>query len=182
MPVAGKNPYDASKSCCDILSQSYAKTYRMPITIARCGNIYGGGDLNFNRIVPETIKAVLENKRPIIRSDGTYIRDYLYVMDAVNAYITLAEQTENKGVKGEAFNFGTNKPTKVLDIVKLIIEVYDNEKLKPVIKNTSRGEIKEQYLDCGKAKERLKWTYRYELRDGLIETFKWYKNFPQKRS
>ena len=177
MPVAGENPYDASKSCCDILSQSYAKTYGLPITIARCGNIYGGGDLNFNRIVPETIKAALHDENPIIRSDGTYIRDYLYVMDAVDAYMTLAEKTEEKSVKGQAFNFGTTKPTRVLDVVKMILEISGKRKLKPIVKNTAKAEIREQYLDCSKARKILKWAYRYELNAGLMETFKWYQGF-----
>lgn len=177
MPLAGENPYDVSKSCSDLIAQSYAKTYGMPIGIARCGNVYGGNDLNFNRIVPGTIKSLLRNQRPIIRSDGMFKRDYIYVKDAVSSYILLAENLERKEIKGQSFNFGNDKPIKVLEIVNTIQRLMKKERIKPKILNTAKGEIKEQYLDSRKAYRLLKWMPKYTLEKGLKETIEWYKNF-----
>jgi CDP-glucose 4,6-dehydratase len=180
MPLAGEHPYDVSKSCSDLIAQSYSKTYGMPIGVARCGNIYGGNDLNFNRIVPGTIKSLLHNQRPIIRSDGTFKRDYIYVNDVVDSYITIAENLHKKEIKGQSFNFGNDKPLKVLEIVKAIQGLMGKEKLKPKILNTARGEIKDQYLNSKKARKLLNWKPKYTLEQGLKETIEWYKNFFKK--
>lgn len=170
------HPYDASKACADILARTYYNTYGMPVCVARCANIYGGGDLNFSRLVPDTIRAVLESKNPIIRSDGTPVRDYLYVKDAVSAYLTLGEKLEK--VKGEAFNFGSNAPISVLDLVTKILDISGSN-LKPIIKGKgkTKGEIDRQYLYSEKARKLLGWSPRYELDEGLKETFEWYKSY-----
>jgi len=172
----GLTPYEASKSCTDIIARTYAKTYGMPIGVTRCGNIYGGGDMNMSRIIPGTIKAVLEDERPIIRSDGTPVRDYVYVLDAVNAYITLAEQLDRKEVAGEAFNFGTETPVSVLELAKKII-VAAGKKMEPVILNQAKNELQAQYLDWTKAKKILGWTPKFTLDAGLKETIDWYRRF-----
>ncbi|MBN2251906.1 MAG: GDP-mannose 4,6-dehydratase [Candidatus Altiarchaeota archaeon] len=176
-PLQGSHPYDVSKSCVDLIAQSYYRTYGLPLAVARCGNFYGGGDLNFNRIVPGTIKSVLEDKDPVIRSDGTPLRDYFYVLDAAGAYITLAENLDRKDVKGEAFNFGTGKPVTVLEIVKKIIDLSGKTSLEPVVMNEARNEIPAQYLSSDKAKKTLGWQPAYELEKGLAETIDWYKKF-----
>ena len=174
------HPYDASKACTDILARTYACTYDMPIVVTRCANIYGGGDLNFSRIIPDTIRSILQNKNPIIRSDGTPLRDYIYIDDAVNAYLIAAEKADKKGTKGEAFNFGSNSPVKVLDLVKKIIAVSGSKSLKPVIEGKGggrgKGEINKQYLSSTKAERLLGWKPVYSLEKGLRETIKWYKN------
>ena len=180
MPLIGKHPYDVSKSCSDLIAQSYHDTYNMPIAIARCGNVFGGGDLNFNRIVPGTIKSFLENKSPIIRSDGMYKRDYFYVKDAAESYITLAENASRKGVKGNSFNFGNEKPLAVLDIVGKIAKIMSKQSIKPKILNIAKNEIKNQYLSCVKAKKQLNWKPKYTIDKGLRETIDWYKNFFKK--
>ncbi len=174
--LAGLHPYDASKSCCDLLAQAYAHTYKMPIGIARCGNIYGGGDFNFNRIVPGTIRFILHNQSPIIRSDGTYVRDYFYVEDAVDAFITLAIGMDRKELHGQAFNFSPEKPLKVTDVVGKILSLT-NSTLKPIILNQADHEIKEQYLDCTKARTLLGWHPKTTLDNGLAKTILWYKEF-----
>lgn len=175
--LLGLHPYDASKACADILARTYANTYGLPVTVTRFANIYGGGDLNFSRIVPDTIKSVLLNKNPIIRSDGTPIRDYIYIKDVVNGYLTLAEQTEKENIKGQAFNFGTGKPISVLDLVNKIIKI-SGKSLKPEIlgKGKLKGEIDKQYLSSEKAKKLLKWKAKYDLDVGLKETIEWYRN------
>ena len=175
-PLSGLHPYDVSKSCCDLIAQAYAHTYKMPIGIARCGNIYGGGDLNFSRIVPGTIKSILQNENPIIRSDGTYIRDYFYVEDTVDAFLALAEALDRKEVQGHAFNFGPEKPMSVIDLVNKILEI-SGSKLKPNILAEAKNEIKKQYLDCGKARKMLGWKANTQLDDGLKKTISWYKEF-----
>ena len=177
MPLQGMHPYDVSKSCSDLIAQSYAYNYRMQIGIARCANVYGGNDLNFNRIVPGTIKSLLYNQQPILRSDGTFKRDYIYVKDVVNSYIVLAEALDRKEIAGQSFNFGNDKPIKVLEIVRLIQTLMNKEKIKPKILNTAKGEIKDQFLDSSKSRRILKWKPRYTLEQGLRETIEWYKNF-----
>jgi CDP-glucose 4,6-dehydratase len=173
-PLLGLYPYDASKACADILTQSYYNTYQLPIAITRLANTYGGGDLNFTRIIPDTIRAILKNKEPIIRSDGTPVRDYMYAKDAAEGYLVLGENI-NK-VKGQAFNFGNNSPINVLDLVKEILKAADSN-LKPVIKGKgkSKGEIDKQYLDSTKAEKVLGWKPKYALNQGLKETIEWYK-------
>jgi CDP-glucose 4,6-dehydratase len=169
MPLQGSHPYDASKSCADLLAQSYLKTYRLPVAVVRCGNLYGGGDFNFNRIIPGTIRSVLEGKRPVIRSDGTPLRDYLYVQDAVSAYLALGDSEETG-----AFNFGTETPTPVLEVVAKILKLMKS-RLKPVVQGDAPHEIARQWLSCRKARERLRWAPKYDLDRGLAETIAWYR-------
>lgn len=175
-PLQGEHPYDVSKSCADLLAQSYHKTYGIPVGITRCGNFYGGGDLNFNRIVPGTIKSILHNEAPVIRSDGTYIRDYIYIKDAVNAYMLLAENVDKPSVRGHAFNFSYNNKLNVLEIVNTIIRLMGSD-LKPKILNEAKGEIKHQYLSSEKARAVLGWQPAYSIDEGLKETIEWYKEF-----
>jgi CDP-glucose 4,6-dehydratase len=177
MPVAGRHPYDVSKSCGDLLASAYAHTYGLPVTVARCGNIFGGGDLNWSRIVPGTIRSLVRDERPIIRSDGTFVRDYIYVQDVVDAYMTLALRASDEGVRGEAFNFSLGAPVTVLEITALIQRLMDREDLEPVILDQAHAEIHDQYLDSTRAKERLGWSSRYSLEEGLRETLEWYIPF-----
>lgn len=174
-PLQGRFPYDVSKSCADLLSRSYFETYRLPVAIARCGNLYGGGDLNFSRIVPGTIRSVLLGERPVIRSDGKYVRDYFYVEDAVEAYLTLAGELERPELHGEAFNFGNETPFTVLEVVDRILEVLDAHALKPIILNEATHEIRAQYLDCAKARAQLAWQPQFSLDAGLGRTVDWYR-------
>jgi CDP-glucose 4,6-dehydratase len=174
MPLRGEHPYDVSKSCTDLLAQSYAASYQLPVSIARMGNIYGPGDLNFNRIIPGTIRALVENRKPRIRSDGSPIREYFYVQDAVGAYLTLAESTEKKQLCGDAFNFSSGERIRVLDLVNRIIRLYGSD-CTPDIANDSRNEIQNQYLSIEKAKKILNWSPEYPLDEGLKLTIPWYK-------
>jgi len=176
MPLEGRHPYDVSKSCADLISTAYYRTYGMPVTITRCGNIYGGGDLNFNRLVPGTIRSALAGEEPVIRSDGKYVRDYFYVLDAVEAYVALAERMDDQKLWGEAFNFGTEEKFTVLEIVKKILALT-KPSLKPRILNEASGEIREQYLSAKKAHRVLGWKARYPLAKGLKETVAWYKSY-----
>lgn len=175
-PLQGRHPYDVSKSCSDLIAQSYFHTYGLPVCISRCGNLYGAGDLNFNRIIPGTIKSVLEGKPPVIRSDGTYVRDYLYVKDAANAYLTLAQNMGRKGIDGQAFNFSTANKLSALEVVEAVLRAMGSE-LKPKILNEAKGEIKMQYLSSSKAKELLGWEAQYPLDKGLPETIPWYETY-----
>ncbi len=179
MQLQGRYPYEVSKSCTDLLAQCYAHTYNLPVAIARCGNIYGGGDLNWSRIVPATIRSLLRGERPILRSDGTFLRDYLYIKDAVGAYLSLAEGLERDGVRGEAFNFSLEQPLSVLDLVAQISRAVGRTDLEPDIQNTARGEIASQYLSAAKAHEVLGWQARYAMEEGLAETVAWYRDFLQ---
>jgi CDP-glucose 4,6-dehydratase len=175
-PLLGRYPYDVSKSCADLIAISYFHSFELPVSITRCGNLYGGGDLNFNRIVPGTIRSVLQQQRPIVRSDGKFIRDYFYIEDAVGAYISLAEKMDTFDLYGEAFNFGTETPMAVIDLVQQIIKLMHNENLKPLILNETSNEIRAQYLACNKAREKLKWKPNYSLEEGLKKTIDWYKH------
>lgn len=177
MPANGRHPYDVSKSCTDLLALTYAHTYELPVTIARCGNIYGGGDLNWSRIVPGTIRSLHQGERPIIRSNGLFTRDYIYVQDVVDGYMRLAECCTNDGVRGEAFNFSPETRVTVLDITGRITRLMRREDLEPVILDQARAEIRDQYLDSAKAKARLSWTARHSLDEGLAETIAWYQRF-----
>lgn len=178
----GLHPYDASKACADILTRTYFHTYSLPVAITRCANTYGGGDLNFSRIVPDTIRSVLHDKNPLIRSDGTPIRDYLYISDAVEGFLTLAEKLGS--VKGKAFNFGTNSPISVLELVNKIIMLSGKSHLEPVITGTGKttGEIDRQYLSSEKAERVLGWKPEYDLDRGLKETLEWYRGYFNLRS
>lgn len=180
MPLIGRHPYDVSKSCADLISQAYYETYGLPVCITRCGNLYGGGDLNFNRIVPQTIRCVIKGQAPIIRSDGTYIRDYFYVEDAVKAYILLAEKMNELNLEGQAFNFSNEIQLTVLELVEKILELMDSN-LKPIVLNQASDEIKHQYLSAKKAREILNWKPAYTLEEGLKKTIAWYENFFQEQ-
>lgn len=177
MPLNGSYPYDVSKVCVEHLAGSYYQSYGLPVTISRCGNIYGGGDLNWGRIVPGTIRSLLRGERPILRSDGNFLRDYLYVKDAASAYLSLAEATSDPQIHGEAFNFGPGTPVSVLDIVQRIQKLMQSENLPPEILNRAQGEIKKQYLSPEKAHKRLGWSCDYEFDAGLAETIEWYRDF-----
>jgi len=176
MPLRGDHPYDVSKSCTDLLSHTYANTYDMCVTIARCGNIYGAGDLNWSRIVPGTIRSLFFGARPVLRSDGTMIRDYIYARDVISAYILLAERATEDGVRGEAFNFSTGNKHTVLEILERICAAM-NVASNPIVENTARMEILNQTLDSTKARKRLSWTSEWDLDSGLLETVAWYRAF-----
>lgn len=176
MPLKGTHPYDVSKSCVDLLAQSYYTTYNLPVCITRCGNFYGPGDLNLNRIIPTTIHSILKNRSPIIRSDGKSIRDYFYVKDAALAYIHLVEKMyQFPRIHGEAFNFSNENQITVIDIVNEIISLM-NSSVTPIIKNTATNEIIHQHLSAKKAHEMLSWFPHYTLHEGLLETINWYKH------
>ncbi len=177
MPANGRHPYDVSKSCTDLLAMTYAHTYELPVTVARCGNIYGGGDLNWSRIVPGTIRSLWRGERPIVRSNGLFTRDYIFVEDVVDAYLMLAEQTDAVGVRGQAFNFSPESRVTVLEILRAVQRVMGREDLEPVILDQARAEIRDQYLDSTKARTRLGWTARHSLDTGLAKTVGWYRPF-----
>lgn len=173
-PLIGRFPYDVSKSCADLISQSYYHAFRLPVSVTRCGNLYGGGDLNFNRLVPGTIRSALRGESPVIRSDGTFVRDYFFVRDAVDAYLQLAERIPGTGFTGEAFNFGTETPLSVLEMAHKILAVMGREDLPLTILNQASNEISRQYLDCAKARARMQWHPAHTLEDSLRETVAWY--------
>jgi len=175
--LVGRHPYDVSKSCTDLIAASYHHTYRTPITIARCGNIYGGGDLNWSRIVPGTIRSLLNGERPVLRSDGTMIRDYFYVEDAANAYLALAEKIETPGVAGGAFNFSTEQPVTVNEIVAEVQRAMGIYNLPPLVMNTAKAEIKAQALASGKARKILGWKAEHDFAVGMRKTVEWYKAY-----
>ncbi len=177
MPANGRHPYDVSKSCTDLIAMTYAQTYGLPVAVARCGNIYGGGDLNWNRIVPGTIKSLLRGERPVLRSDGKMLRDYIFVDDVVDAYLALASRAHEDGIRGEAFNFSVGGGITVLEIVEKIQKLMGREDLKPAILDQARSEIRAQYLDSSKAKQRLDWTAKFSLEEGLKRTVPWYTGF-----
>jgi len=176
-PLEGRHPYDVSKSCADLLAQSYYHTYQLPVCVTRCGNFFGGGDLHFNRIIPGTIQSILDNERPIIRSDGTFFRDYIYVKDVADAYMMLAEHMDNSTVIGQSFNFSTDQPFTVIEIVDKIRTLMGAQRLKPIIQNQASNEIAEQHLCSQKARTMLTWKPVFGLTKGLQETICWYQNF-----
>lgn len=174
-PLQGRHPYDVSKSCADLIAQSYAATYDLPVVITRCGNFYGGGDLNWNRLVPGTIRSVLRGQRPVIRSDGTLIRDYFYVEDGASVYMLLAERLwKNPELRGHAFNFSNETQVTVLELVKKILANMNSD-LEPDVRNEATNEIRHQYLSASKARQYLNWAPRFSLDEGLAETIRWYK-------
>ena len=176
-PLQGRHPYDASKSCADLIAQAYASTYGSNVCVTRCGNLYGGGDLNWNRIVPGTIRSIIRNESPVIRSDGSLVRDYFHAEDAAGAYIMLAERmAERPELRGAAFNFSYGKPLTVLEIADRILRMM-NSNLKPKILNEARNEISKQYLDATLAKEKLGWKPLHGLDEGLKRTIAWYESF-----
>lgn len=179
MPLQGRHPYDVSKSCADLIAKSYAHTYELPIIITRCGNFFGGGDLNWNRIVPGSIRSILRGKAPIIRSNGQFIRDYIYVGDAVGAYLRSAEElASNRTLMGEAFNFSNENQVTVQALVQKIIELF-GVKIESIILNEAKNEILNQYLNAEKARKMLHWKPFYTLEEGLKETIAWYQKFFQ---
>jgi CDP-glucose 4,6-dehydratase len=176
-PLQGQHPYDVSKSCADLISHMYAKSFEIPVCVTRCGNFYGGGDLNWNRIIPGTVRSVLRGQAPIIRSDGKFIRDYFYVEDGANAYMVLAEQmAEKPELKGEAFNFSNELQVSVLDLVEKILKLMKSD-LQPVILNEASNEIRHQYLSAAKARKKLNWKPLFTLDEGLGKTIEWYQEF-----
>ncbi len=176
-PLQGRHPYDVSKSCADLIAASYAHSYKLPVCITRCGNFYGGGDLNWNRIVPGTIRAVLRGERPVLRSDGSFIRDYFYVEDGAAAYLHLAEKmAENPALAGEAFNFSNEIQLTVLELVGRILTVMGSD-LRPDIQGTAKNEILHQYLSAEKARRMLDWKPAYTLDSALASTVTWYREY-----
>jgi len=173
----GDGPYDVSKSCTDLLAQSYGNTYDLPITIARCGNIYGGGDLNWSRIVPGTISDLLADRQPVLRSDGTFVRDYVHVDDVVSGYLRLAEVTHNRNINGEAYNFSRDEPLSVMDLYRHICQATLGKYIDPKVLNTAKSEIKDQHLNSAKAKKSLGWSSQVSLESGLVRTVEWYKEY-----
>jgi CDP-glucose 4,6-dehydratase len=178
MPLQGRYPYDVSKSCADLIAQSYAATYALPVIISRCANLYGGGDLNWNRLVPGTIRSALRGERPIVRSDGQRLRDYLYVADAVSAYVVLAEAlAAGRIAPGLAFNFGHREPITVVAFVERILAACGRPDLVPDIRGDATHEIPDQFLDPSTAAATLGWAARYSHEEGLARTLDWYRNF-----
>lgn len=177
MPPLGRYPYDVSKSCADLIAHSYHHTYGLPVAVARCGNIYGGGDLNWSRVVPGTIRSLHFGQRPVVRSDGSFTRDYLYVEDAVAGYLRLAESIALTGVCGEPFNFGPESPCAVQEIVRAVQKVMGREDLEPDVRDTARAEIRHQYLSSEKARRVLDWRPRYSLAQGVERSVQWYREF-----
>jgi len=177
MPLAGQHPYEVSKSVADLIAQSYHHTYGLPVGIARCGNVYGGGDLNWSRLVPGTIRAFLRGERPVVRSDGSYVRDYFYVKDCARAYLRLADRLDDPKVRGQAFNFSDESPRSVLELVRVIQKLMDAGHLEPDVRDVAEGEIHSQHLSAAKAREQLDWTPEFDLDSGLRETIAWYRAF-----
>lgn len=177
MSLQGKHPYDVSKSCADLLAQSYFHSFKLPICVTRCGNFFGGGDFHFNRIVPGTIKSIVEKKNPIIRSNGMFVRDYIYIQDVVHAYLTLWKAMDNEEILGETFNFSTDQPFSVIELVNIILQIADAAHLQPIVENNTSNEIMNQHLSSEKARNLLDWKPNFGVQEGLIQTFKWYSSF-----
>lgn len=176
-PLQGRHPYDVSKSCADLIAQSYAVTYGLPVVITRCGNFYGGGDLNWNRIVPGTIRSVLRGQRPVIRSDGHFVRDYFYVEDGAAAYMLLAEAlATDRNLCGRAFNFSNETPITVLCLVEHILKLM-NSNCQPDIRSHANNEIRSQHLSAALAHSALSWQPQFSLEEGLLRTIAWYREF-----
>jgi len=176
-PLQGQHPYDVSKSAADLIAHTYARSYGLPVAITRCGNFYGGGDLNWNRIIPGTIRSILRGQRPIIRSDGEYIRDYFYVEDGSAAYMLLAERlAERSDLIGQAINFSNEVQVTVRQIVQRILAMMGSS-LKPDIRNEVSNEIRHQYLSADKAHRLLGWSPIFTLESGLKKTIDWYREF-----
>ncbi len=177
-PLEGRHAYDVSKSCADLIAQMYARSFGLPVCVTRCGNFFGPGDLNWNRIVPGTFRSAILGQRPIIRSDGKFVRDYIFVDDGASAYLRTAEAlSADRSLSGEAFNFSNEAPLTVLDLVTRVLAAAGRSDLEPEIQNTASNEIREQFLDAGKARQRLGWKSRFTLDEGLEKTHAWYRTF-----
>jgi CDP-glucose 4,6-dehydratase len=175
--LKGEHPYDASKSCADLVSRMYAVTYGVPVAITRCGNFYGGGDLNWNRLVPGTIRSALKKERPVIRSDGSLIRDYFYVEDGASAYMCLAEALHSRPrLRGEAFNFSNELQEDVRSLAKRILARMGVQ-ARLDVRNEAKHEIQHQWLSAAKARKVLGWKPEYTLDEGLDRTIAWYREF-----
>jgi len=177
MPLLGRHPYDVSKSCADMIAQTYAVSYDLPVAITRCGNFYGGGDLNWNRVVPGTIRSALRGERPVVRSDGQFVRDYFYIEDGAAAYMLLAERlASDPALRGQAFNFSNESQISVLELVDLILRKM-NSQLRPEIQNQASNEIRHQFLSAERARTILNWHPDFTLETGLDRTLAWYREF-----
>jgi len=175
--LQGRHPYDVSKSCADLIAQSYAISYGTPVVVTRCGNFFGGGDLNWNRIVPGTIRSILMGQAPLIRSDGSFVRDFLYVEDGAAAYMLLAEKlAADRGLIGKAFNFSNEVQVTVLDLVRRILSLMQSE-LVPDVLGEATNEILRQYLTAAKARKELGWKPLFDLEEGLKKTIDWYREY-----
>jgi len=175
--LKGRHPYDCSKSCADLIAQCYGHTYNLPVAVTRCGNLYGPGDLNWNRLIPGTIRSILRGEAPILRSDGTFIRDYFFVDDGANAYITLADALRDReDLNGQAFNFSNEIQITAIQLVNRILAIM-NSKLEPLILDNAKNEIRHQYLSAAKARSVLNWSPLYELDTALTTTIEWYKGY-----
>jgi CDP-glucose 4,6-dehydratase len=177
-PLRGQFPYDVSKSCADLICAMYADTYKLPVVVTRCANLFGGGDLNFSRTIPGVILATSRGERFRIRSDGSFVRDLLYVKDAVTAYMTLATALANdSSLVGEAFIFSSETRISVLQLVRQVLEVMGQPRLEPIIQNIATAEIREQYMDCEKSRRVIGWSPFYTLEQALRETVLWYRHY-----
>jgi CDP-glucose 4,6-dehydratase len=178
-PLNPVYPYDTSKACADLLARSYFHTFGLPVTVTRFANIYGGGDLNFSRIIPDAIRAVLMGQDPVIRSDGTPERDFVFVDDAVDLYLEVAQRLPSEKVAGEVFNGGNNRPVRIIRLVEKIIELSGQKGLKPDIrgKDVGHAEIDRQWLDATRAREVLGWKPKVSLKEGLSRTIDWYREY-----
>jgi CDP-glucose 4,6-dehydratase len=174
MPLQGEHPYDVSKSAADLITRAYALTYKLPVAVTRCANLYGGGDLNWNRLIPGTMRSVLQGQPPVIRSHGSFVRDYLHVRDAVRAYMMLAQALDRDDIRGEAFNCGTDEPMSVLEMTRLIVSLSPHPNLAPIVLDEVQNEIKEQYLSSRKIRSLIGWRPGASREEALRETMAWY--------
>jgi CDP-glucose 4,6-dehydratase len=173
--LKGSHPYDVSKTCADLIAQTYSESYGLPVCISRCGNLFGAGDLNFNRLIPGTIRSIHRGEPPLIRSDGGSTRDYVYVEDASDAYLVLAQAiTEQPSIQGNAFNFSYERPMKTLEVVETILAQMERTDLQPKVLNEATNEIPHQFLEAGKARRMLGWEPRRNFEEGLQKTIPWY--------
>jgi CDP-glucose 4,6-dehydratase len=173
-----RNPYDVSKACTDLIARSYAHFYGLPLAVTRLANVFGPGDVNWSRIVPDTARALVRGERPQVRSDGSAERDYIYIEDAVDAYLAVAASLERPGLAGRAWNAGWGRPVPVIEVVRTLIAVSGVDVEPDILgEGTPAGEISRQYLDSSAIREELGWEPRWELRDGLRAAWEWYRQY-----